>query len=170
MATKKKEEMVEVVETSELSENTETNNSSVYTNFSRWSKLYAILGFIGSGFVILVGIPYILLLGFGLIMIAVGVFYIIAYNKVLQASTLINKLETSNGKEFKANTEEVISNLKSYFKIISIINLVSIVGSIIFFIIFIVFFAAITASFSDGFKNSIRNESNNPRPVINYKD
>jgi|GEM_PF-5151780 hypothetical protein len=169
MATKKTEEMVEVVE---VSENSESKNTSVYSNFARWSKIYSILGFIGAGFLILVGIPYILALGFGLLMIAAGVFYIIAYNKVLQASNLVSALEKSSDKpkEFKANTEEVISNLKSYFKIISIINIISIVGSIIFLILGIIFFAAIGASLSDRVNDSIKNDSSNPRPVINYKD
>jgi hypothetical protein len=170
MAVKKQEKKIEEVEVVEVESKVEVTESNVYSNFARWSKIYSILGFIGAGFLILVGIPYILALGFGLLMIAAGVFYIIAYNKVLLASTLITKLENSTGKEFKANTEEVISNLKSYFKIISIINLVSIVGSIILFILFIVLFAAIGASFSDSFNNSIRNETNKPQPVINYKD
>jgi hypothetical protein len=173
MAVKKQEKKVEEVEIVEVESKVEETGSNVYSNFSRWSKIYSILGFIGAGFLILVGIPYILALGFGLLMIAAGVFYIIAYNKVLQASNLVSALEKSSDKpkEFKANTEEVISNLKSYFKIISIINIVSIIGTIIMFILFIVIFAAIGASFSESFNESIKNDPNLlPQPVINYKD
>lgn len=169
MAVKKQEKKIEEVEVVEVESKVEVTESNVYSNFARWSKIYAILGFISAGFVILGGIFY-LIFGVGLLMIAAGVFYIIAYNKVLQASTLVTQLEKSSGKEFKSNTEEVISNLKSYFKIISIINIISIVGSIIFLILGIIFFAAIGASFSDSFNNSIRNETNKPQPVINYKD
>ena len=129
------------------------NKNTVYSGFAMWAKLYAILGFIGAGFFILFSIPYILALGVGLLMITAGVFYIIAYNKVLQASSLVAQLENQEGKEFKQTTSEVISNLKSYFKIISIINIVSIVSSIIFVIIFFVFFAAAISSIIPSVKN-----------------
>ena len=144
--------------------------NSVYSGFATWAKLYSIIGFIYAGFTILVGIPYILALGFGFLMIAAGVFYIIAYNKVLKASNMVASLEKmENHKEFKATTVDILSNLKSYFKIISIINIVTIVSSIVLMILFFVFFAAAFSSISRDYNPGSSNNGTKPQTTINYK-
>jgi len=132
--------------------------SEIYENFGKWSKIYAVLGFIYAGFAILVGIPYIIALGFGLLMIAAGVFYIMAYNKVIKSSDLVKSLSKlqSSPKEFKNTTDEIIINLTSYFKIISIINISAIIASTVITILFVVFFAA---AFSAFYQNVSPNES-----------
>lgn len=146
------------------------SDNNVYSGFATWAKVYAILGFISAGFAILVGIPYILALGFGFLMIAAGVFYIIAYNKVLKASSMVASLEKmENHKEFKATTVDILGNLKSYFKIISIINIVTIVSSIVLMILFFVFFAAAFSSMSKDYNpDKMRNEIK-PQTTIDYR-
>jgi hypothetical protein len=141
-------------------------DNQLYGNFGRWSKIYAVLGLIYAGFTILAGIPYIILLGFGLLMIAAGVFYIIAYNKVMKSSDLVKSLSKlqNNPKEFKNTTDEIVLNLTGYFKIISIINLTAIIAGIVITIIFFIFFAA-------AFSSVYQNASTNTEPVrtINYR-
>ncbi len=143
-----------------------TTTSETYDNFAKWSKVYAVFGFIYAGFTLLAGIPYILALGFGLLMIAAGVFYIMAYNKVMKSSELVRSLSKlqNNPKEFKNTTDEVIVNLTSYFKTISIINIVAIITSIVLGILFIVFFAA---AFSSIYNNAT--PKTEPVKTINYR-
>jgi Skp family chaperone for outer membrane proteins len=133
-------------------------------------KAYAIIMFVLAGFMILAGVPLLLLLGLGLIYIGIGVLYIFLGRYIMNASNAIKNIigvSELTQDDYNTNSMTAIVELKKFFKAMNIIFVVAIAFSIIASIAVVAF----GAIFFKNLESQYPNPYSNPalKPTLNSK-
>jgi uncharacterized membrane protein YkgB len=96
-------------------------------SFSFWLKFYAVVLFVGAGFMIIPGILLLLIL-VGVFYIAFGVLFIFMGLQLWRAAQAAEAiLENNTQDNYQDKSFEALSNVSTYFKIIGIIVIVHLV-------------------------------------------
>lgn len=123
--------------------NSDLTNNSFAQQYTKWVKLFAILGFISSGFMILAGLVLLIFI-VGAIYIAIGGISLYL-NVLLWRSATVLSSDEGNNQPNQTNIIKSYDYLTKYFKIQVIITLVTAVLSILTIIFS---FGALMTSFS----------------------
>ena len=96
------------------------------------------------------------LAGFGLVYLAIGVFFFLVGRYIYKASNKINTLQKiSTQNEYNELTIEAISALNKYAKFYGIYFIVSFVLGLFFVLFYVLFLAALVASLGTSFAGTI---------------
>ncbi|NJK71001.1 hypothetical protein HC864_01320 [Candidatus Gracilibacteria bacterium] len=111
---------------------TTEENQKTFQRFAFWSKFIAILGFISAGFMILVGLPLLLVFGLGIVYIGLGIYTVFMTKHLWSAANQAKALHNvSNEAELTKGLLSSFESLSHFYKMRGILILISIILTIL---------------------------------------
>jgi hypothetical protein len=124
--------------------------------YSRWTKFICILSYISCGFVILVGVPLILALGFGFIYIGLGVLGIWLTNKLRKTAVITKEIAEAESLSYEQSSDRLVSAIE-HLRLLSKISGILQIVSIVMILVSMLGFALLIGTSSD-FRNGFTQE------------